>query len=83
MGATLNRRASQENVFFFMSFFIPRWSRNTKKEGSRKYKDYDEDTLKTAMQKVKDQEMSMRKASAIYKNPIGNLSNKLQGLHEL
>ena len=49
--------------------------------GSRKYKDYSEDAIKEAIQKVKN-EMSMNAASKTYKIPIGTLSNKLRGLHE-
>ena len=50
--------------------------------GSRKYKDYSEDAIKEAIQKVKNEEMSMNAASKTYKIHIGTLSNKLRGLHE-
>ena len=50
--------------------------------GSRKYKDYSEDAIKEAIQKVKNEEMLMNAASKTYKIPIGTLSNKLRGLHE-
>jgi len=53
-----------------------------RKVGSRRYKDYTEDILKIAVQKIKDKEMSKRSANKIYKIPMGTLSNKTKGLHE-
>ena len=73
MGVAIN------NYTFFTLWMVKKYKRQL---GSRKYKDYSEDAIKEATQKVKNEEMSMNAASKTYKIPIGTLSNKLRGLHE-
>lgn len=52
-----------------------------RKLGSRRYRDYTDQQLESALQKVTDEGWSLRKASKIYKIPYGTLNNKYHGRH--
>ena len=49
--------------------------------GSRTYANYSNEKLAQAIQQVKSNEMSLRKASKEYRIPLGTLSNKLRNKH--
>lgn len=49
--------------------------------GARQYKNYSEETLETAIQKITVNELSILAASVQYKIPFGTLYNKYKGMH--
>lgn len=52
-----------------------------RKIGTRSYKNYTEEQLNEAIQKVADGELSMKAAAARYKIPFGTIHNKFHGKH--
>lgn len=52
-----------------------------KTAGSRNYKNYTEETLEEAIEKITNNELSINAASLQYKIPFGTLYNKYKGLH--
>ena len=58
--------------------------RNYKRKlGSRRYRDYSDETSKRALNAIKNKVMTQRQAEAYFKIPIRTLKNKLKGLHQL
>ncbi|KAI4466880.1 helix-turn-helix psq domain [Holotrichia oblita] len=49
--------------------------------GVRRYRDYTDENLEEALQKVTVNEYSLRKAASEYGIPFGTLYNKYKGLH--
>lgn len=52
-----------------------------KKPGCRNYKNYDQQSVEHALQKIIDEGWSFRKASTTYRIPFGTLYNRYHGLH--
>lgn len=52
-----------------------------KTPGTRNYKNYSEDALEEALEKVTNDEMTIHAASVQYNIPFGTLYNKYKGLH--
>lgn len=52
-----------------------------KTPGTRNYKNYTEETLEEALEKITNGEMSINAASLFYKIPFGTLYNKYKGMH--
>ncbi|XP_045765788.1 uncharacterized protein LOC123867662 [Maniola jurtina] len=49
--------------------------------GAREYKNYTQETLEEALEKITDGEMSINAAAINYKIPFGTLYNKYKGMH--
>lgn len=49
--------------------------------GTREYKNYTQETLEEALEKITDGDMSINAASLKYKIPFGTLYNKFKGMH--
>ena len=54
-----------------------------RKVGSRRYRDYSDETIKRALNGIKNKVMTQRQAEAYFKVPRSTLKNKLKGLHQL
>lgn len=57
--------------------------RYRRKPGSRPYRNYSADQLERAVNDVKTEKMTLRKAHIAYKIPLGTLSDKCKGKHTL
>ena len=54
---------------------------HTKRPGSRTYKSYTQESLNEAVKDIRAKKISLRKASAKYKIPVGTLSHRLDEKH--
>ena len=58
--------------------------RNYKRKlGSHRYRDYSDETIKRALNAIKNKVLTQREAEAYFKIPRSTLKNKLKGLHQL